>query len=166
MSTRTALSESEYLRTSFPGHDREFEDGEVIERSMPDWLHSRAQGAFTAFFHQRENSHRLIGAPELRLRIRPGRYLVPDVSVFWPEPPARGIPDTPPLIAIEILSPGDSMSEVRGKLQEYAGWGVPHIWLADPHRKIFYRFKDGIHEVNDLSVDDVSLTVTPGDIFE
>ena len=166
MPIKAALSEAEYLRTSFPDLDREFLDGEVIERSMPDSGHSWCQGALVALFWKLQKSSRLFGMPELRLRVRPGRYMIPDVSVFWPDRPAVAVPDTPPLIAIEILSPDDRMSDVRDKFEEYAEWGVPHIWLVDPHRKIFYLFKDGLHEVKSLAVEEVSLTVSPGDIFE
>ena len=52
------------------------------------------------------------------------------------------------MIAIEILSPEDSMPGVCGKLDEYAEWGVPHIWLIDPRHRIFYLLKDGLHKVN------------------
>ncbi len=58
------------------------------------------------------------------------------------------------------------MSDVRDRLQEYADWGVAHIWLADPDRKIFYLFKKGLHEVKTLTVEEVSLTISPGDIFD
>jgi hypothetical protein len=45
--------------------------------------------------------------------------------VFHPREPGL-VPDTPPLIAIEILSPDDLLTEVREKLEEYRAWGVPH----------------------------------------
>ncbi len=67
MSTKAALSEAEYLRTSFPGLDREFLDGEVIERTVPDLSHSWAQGAFVAMFWKLPKPHGLYGMPELRL---------------------------------------------------------------------------------------------------
>jgi Uma2 family endonuclease len=37
------------------------------------------------------------------------------------------VPDTPPLIVVEILSPDDRLTEVREKLEEYRAWGVPHV---------------------------------------
>ena len=40
MGARTAISVEEYLRTSYPGLDREYRDGEVLERTVPDFLHS------------------------------------------------------------------------------------------------------------------------------
>jgi hypothetical protein len=43
---------------------------------------------------------------------------------------------------------------------------VTHIWLVDPLRKVFYLFKDGLHEVKSYTVGELSLTVQPADIFE
>lgn len=70
--------------------------------------------------------------PELRHRLRAGRYLIPDMAVYWPAPPEAKVPDTPPLIAIEILSPDDRMGDALSKLREYVDWGVPHVWFIDP----------------------------------
>jgi Uma2 family endonuclease len=41
----------------------------------------------------------------------------------------------PPVLVIEILSPDDRWSEVRGKVNDYRGFGVPHIWIVDPERR-------------------------------
>jgi Uma2 family endonuclease len=41
MSARTGLSVEEYLHTSFPDLDREYRDGELVERSLPDYLHGK-----------------------------------------------------------------------------------------------------------------------------
>jgi hypothetical protein len=36
MSAKTGVSVEEYLHTSFPALDREYRDGELVERSLPD----------------------------------------------------------------------------------------------------------------------------------
>lgn len=46
----TAIPLEEYLDTTFEGPDREFRDGEVVERSMPDFIHGECQGLLVAFF--------------------------------------------------------------------------------------------------------------------
>jgi Uma2 family endonuclease len=38
----------------------------------------------------------------------------------------------PPLIVIEVLSPGDSYTEIERRAQDYRRMGVPNIWLIDP----------------------------------
>ena len=133
MATKAALSEEDFLRTSFPDVEPEYRDGEVLERSMPDLFHSTAQGAFVLLFGNRGKSRGALVCPELRLKLRPGRYVTADVCVFWPDRPKERVPEIHPLIVIEILSPDDKLSEVRDKLQEYVDWGIAHVWLADPH---------------------------------
>jgi Uma2 family endonuclease len=164
MPIKAALSEEEYLRTSFPGVDQEYRDGELVERSVPDLFHGRTQGDFYVYFRKHEQL-KLFASIETRLRMRPGRYVIPDVVVFWPELPTARVPETLPLIVIEILSPDDRLSKVRDKLQEYADWGVAHIWLVDSDRRVLYLFRDGLHEVKSFTVPEVELEVTVADIF-
>jgi Uma2 family endonuclease len=99
------------------------------------------------------------------MRIREGVYLIPDVAVFHGVKPEL-VPSTPPLIAIEVLSPDDKLDEVRGKLDEYRTWGVAHAWLVDPHSKRLYTCGAGLTEVATLRIPELGIEVTPADIFE
>jgi hypothetical protein len=36
MGAKTAISLEQYLHTTFPDVDREYRDGEIVERSLPD----------------------------------------------------------------------------------------------------------------------------------
>ena len=142
MGSATALSVEEYLRTSFPDLDREYRDGEIVERSLPDYLHGKTQALLAALFLALGEQLSLHPCVETRMRVRPNRYLIPDVAVFHPDEP-KAIPETPPLVAIEVLSPDDKMGEVREKLEEYRTWGVPHVWLVDPRSRPFYTGDEG-----------------------
>jgi Uma2 family endonuclease len=51
--------------------------------------------------------------------------------------------ETAPLIAIEILSRRDEMSDVLEKLDEYRAFGVPHVWVIDPRRKKAFTYEGG-----------------------
>lgn len=166
MATKAALSEADYLRTSFPGVDQEFLNGEFVERGVPDTFHSRLQLKLGAWIMSHERMHRLFAYTELRLHVRPGRFMIPDVCVFWPEKPSDAVPSEQPLIAIEILSSEDRASEVLAKLQEYSEWGVVHVWLVDPRRKKLYRFEDGLREVPALAIPEVGIAVTAVDVFD
>lgn len=166
MGAKTAISVAEYLRTSYPGLDREYRDGEVLERSMPDNLHSATQFLFLAFLAIVRKTIALHPRPELRLRLRPGVFRIPDICVFHPDAPKESVPSTPPFIAIEILSPDDRMSDVTTKLEEYRAFGVPHVWLVDPHGKRMYTCDAGLAEVPELTIPELGITVTPADIFE
>ena len=97
--------------------------------------------------------------------LRPGRFLIPDVAVFYLEEPGL-IPDTPPLIAVEILSPDDQLSELREKLEEYRVWNVPHVWLVDPHSRRLCSCDEGLREVSRFNVAELAIEVTAHQIFE
>jgi Uma2 family endonuclease len=164
MGAKTALSEEQYLHTSFPDLDKEFRDGELVERTLPDYLHARTQSAFSSYFFVRRNTLPVFVGSELRMKVRPGLYLIPDVAVYRTPPPL--IPDTPPLVAIEILSPDDRLPAVQEKLEIYRTWGVPHVWLVDPHSKQMYTWNGQLNPVPSLPVPELGLDVTPADIFE
>lgn len=91
--------------------------------------------------------------------------MIPDVAVFHgSEPPP--VPDTPPLVAIEILSEDDRMASMRDKLEQYKTWGVAHPWLVDPHSRWLYTCDAGLAEVAQFDVPELEITVQPGDIFD
>ena len=166
MGAKTALSVEQYLATSFPDLDKEYRDGELVERSLPDYLHAKTQALLVAFFVALRRMVPVFACTELRMKIRPNLYLIPDVAVFHPTEPAVRYPDTPPLIAIEILSLDDKLKDVREKLEIYRNWGVKHVWLVDPHSKRMYTCDTGLTEVTTLPVPELGIEVTPADIFE
>ncbi len=157
MATKAALSEEEYLRTSYSGVDREFRDGELLERSVPTYFHGRMQGLFFFFFNLYCRAKNIYPTVETRIRLRSGRYVIPDVAVYWPTQPTTGLPEELPLIVIEILSPDDRMSEVVDKLAEYREHAIPHIWLADPDRNAFYVYRDGLNQVQSVYIPEADL---------
>jgi Uma2 family endonuclease len=165
MGSATALSVEEYLHTSFPDLDREYRDGEIVERTLPDYLHGKTQALLAAFFLALSEQLSVHPCVETRMRVRPRRYLIPDVAVFHPNEPIA-VPETPPLVTIEILSPDDKMSEVREKLEEYRTWGVPHVWLVDPRSRRFYTGDAGLTEVSSLTVSELAIEITKHDLFK
>jgi len=165
MDTKAALSVEEYLHTSFPDLDKEYRDGKLVERTLPDYLHGRTQLLLGAFFLAVSKSLSMWPSSETRVKIRPGVYLIPDVSVFHPNRPGL-VPDSPPFVAIEILSPDDRFPAVEKKLEEYRTWGVKHVWLVDPHSKRMYTCDSVLTEVATLRIPELGLEVTPADVFE
>jgi len=165
MGVLAGVSVEEYLHSSFPGIDREFRDGALVERSLPEYPHGKTQALLIARFMALRKELRLFPCAETRMMLRPGRFLIPDVAVFHPDEPGL-IPDTPPPIAIEILSSDDRLSEVREKLEEYRAWGVPHVWLVDPHSRRLYNCNQGLREVSCFKVGQLAVELTPDQIFE
>jgi Uma2 family endonuclease len=165
MGVLAGISVEEYLHSSFPGVDREYRDGTLVERSMPDYLHGKTQALLIALFMALRKRLSLYPCAETRMMLRAGRFLIPDVAVFHLHEPGP-VPDTPPLIAIEILSPDDRLTEVREKLEEYRAWGVPHVWLVDPHSRRLYSCDEGLREVPSFNVGELAIEVTADQIFE
>jgi Uma2 family endonuclease len=118
------------------------------------------------FFGAFRKTHNVFPCAELRLKLGQGFYLIPDVCVFHPIEPKVAVPDSPPLVAIEILSSDDRHTKVREKLEEYRTWGVPHVWLVDPYTKRMYTCDAGLNEVPTLRIPELGIEVTPADIFE
>jgi Uma2 family endonuclease len=159
------VSVEEYLHTSFPDLDREYRHSEIVERTLPDYLHSRTQAILIFLIEALRKRFSLYACPELRVKLREGVYLIPDISVYQGVPPGP-VPDIPPLIAIEILSPDDRWGAVRDKLEEYKSWGVAHVWLVDPHGKRLYRCESTLTEVSVLALPEFGVEITPAEIFE
>lgn len=72
MSARAGMSVEEYLHTSFPDLDREYRDGELVERSLPDYLHGKVQLLLAALFLTLRGKMPVFPCVETRLKIRPG----------------------------------------------------------------------------------------------
>ena len=164
MGAKTAIPAEEYLHTGFPGVDHEYRDGEIVERTMPDYLHGQTQLLLGSFFVALRKQFSVYACSETRIKVRDGLYLIPDVAVFWPSPPAL-LPDFPPLVAIEVLWPDDRLTAVREKLHTYQAWGVPHVWLVDPHSRRLYTCDAGLTEVTSFSIPELGVSLGPAEIF-
>jgi Uma2 family endonuclease len=166
VASKIQIPVEEYLRTSYDGADREYLDGEVVERNVGNNPHSKAQWRLSAFVWELSKQHAIHGRPELRVRVSERRYRVVDLAVYVGEPPSELVPDSPPLIAIEILSPDDRMAEMLDKLREYRRWGVAHVWLVDPEAHTLYTFADdALKATPRLSLPEFSTEITTQDVF-
>jgi Uma2 family endonuclease len=103
-----------------------------VERSMPDLVHSGVQARLVAIILALTERCRLFAFPELRLRLADDVVRVPDVAIFREAIPTALVPAEPPHCVIEIVSRDDRYTDVLEKLDEYARWGVPHVWVIDP----------------------------------
>ncbi len=160
------VSPEEYLHTSYGNPDREYVHGEVLERSTPTFQHGKIVILLGILFADLIRRKLLFVAAEVRLAVdAPHRYRIPDVAVFMGEEPVEPVPSHPPLIAIEIASPDDRISETLEKFDEYWRFGVAHIWLIDPEKKKLYTYDaTGLHPVRVLSLPAYSLQITLADL--
>ncbi len=169
MVTKTLMSVEEYLRTSFEGSDREYLDGEVVERNIGELPHGDVQGQIFFLLKQLAASLNLRVVPEIRIRISHTRYRVADVAVWHSGDIGQRIPTVAPFLAIEVLSHEDRMSRVLPKVQEYLEIGVEWVWLIDPEERsaIMYSKQNPAGQVVDLlRTENPQIQIPVSQVFE
>jgi Uma2 family endonuclease len=131
------VSVEEYLNTSYEP-DCEYTDGVLEERNVGEFDHSFLQGMLTTLFNNHMVEWGILALPEQRVQILPGSYRIPDVTVLSLGAPREPILTHPPLIAIEIMSPGDNFRHHARKAQEYLDFGIEHVWVIDPSARVAF----------------------------
>ena len=99
------------------------------------------------------------------MRLSAARFLIPDVAVFHPNRP-QPVPDHPPLVAIEVLSPDDRMSASTREIAGIPKLGSRSRRLVDPDSRKLCACEAGLREVPTLSIPELGIEVKPADIFE
>jgi Uma2 family endonuclease len=165
MATKAQITAEQYLHRTFE-YDAEFVRGAIVERAMPDRLHSLIQLRILLAIGRLIQSHPLFPYPELRLQLGAGLYRIPDISVFAGEDAKQSVPSAPPLLVIEILSKDDRQHDLTEKLEEYRVWGVPNIWVVDPLAQQFSIYTARrLQNVPSLALPDYPLELTPSVLF-
>ena len=127
----TLVSEQEYLASSYEP-DCEFEDGVLIVRNVGTEKHSWLQMALGAYIFRRRRAWGVNVYSEQRVRVRKGKYKLPDVCIVQGGRPSTPVFEVPPLVAIEILSPEDRPLRVDKTIAEWLAFGVGYVWVIDP----------------------------------
>jgi len=149
MQSATMISVSEYLSTTYEP-DREYVDGEVVERNLGEKNHSRLQALITGYFLAREDKLGTIVLTEQRVQVSATRFRVPDVCLILADAPDEEIIVHAPVLCIEILSKDDLMSRTHEKIADYLTMGVPDVWVIDPRTRCGYRYtSEGMREAQD-----------------
>jgi Uma2 family endonuclease len=168
MPTGTLISVEEYLATSYRP-DCDYVDGQVEERNLGEFDHSRLQTAVAAYFWARRKQWGINVIVEQRVRVRPDRFRIPDVCVILGEP-SEQIFTKPPFLCIEIVSPEDRMSRVKARIDDYLTMGVSYVWLLDPASRSAYVFTaaEGLREIKSgiLRTESPALEVPLNELFE
>jgi hypothetical protein len=89
------ISVTEYLNTTYRP-DRDYVDGEVLERDLGEYEHGRPQMRIGAYFYNREKEWRIRVVPEQRVQVKPNRFRIPDVCVVLEDSPVESIFRHPP----------------------------------------------------------------------
>ena len=120
-------------------------DGVLVEKSM-GYSESVLASVVIEFLNAFVRSHNLglVTAPDGTVRLWAGRVRIPDVAFFsWERLPGRKRPTDPiptlsPDLVIEILSRGNTPSEMRSKREDYFSVGVRLVWEIDPQTRTIH----------------------------
>ena len=88
MASATFVPLSEYLETSYRP-DCDYLDGELLERNVGEWDHSRLQMLLSRYLSNREKEWGILVVPEQRVQVKARHFRVPDISVLTGPRPAR-----------------------------------------------------------------------------
>src|SRR5277367_2859049 len=135
MATTTYVPVETYLRMESEP-DCEYVDGQIEERPMPEYDHSSWQSALILFFNAHDKTWDVRSRAELRVRVSPTRFRVPDVTVLSRSTPIEQIIVTPPLAVFEILSPENRMAAMMEKFADYERMDIAGIWIIDPRKSV------------------------------
>jgi Uma2 family endonuclease len=131
------VSVERYLSSVYES-DCDYVDGELEDRNVGEKEHSKILRKLIRLL---PDSFEIF--PEVRIRVSPNRFRVPDVAVYLTEP-AEQVFVTPPFLVIEILSPEDRWSRLTRKLEDYFAMGCPNIWVFDPSQAKAYRYDGSV----------------------
>ena len=141
MSTKTLLTGEDLWKIVADGSRYELSRGELVPMTPVGIRHATVVSNLDRMLggHVKEKGLGIVG-PEggFYLSRNPDTLRAPDVAFISKErlEKAGGIPekfaDFPPDLAVEVLSPEDTVSAIQKKVEEYLAAGVPLIWVVDP----------------------------------
>jgi Uma2 family endonuclease len=137
--TQQRLTIEQFLKLPEKEPALEFEDGLVSQKLSPKGQHSRLQWKLSELVNRFAEPRKLaVAFPELRATFG-GRSYVPDVAVYrWeriPRTPAGEVANDftePPDIAMEVVSPAQSVNALLRRCLWYVAHGVQLAVLVDP----------------------------------
>ena len=168
MSTKTLMTVEEFAQITSPEtEDFELVDGELIPLSSGTYLHAVIRG---------RTEHLILGylernpiggvASEIDCRLSENTVRRPDVSIFlsdlFHQADLQKVPlPFAPDIAVEVLSPSESMTAVNRKVLEYLAAGSREVWLLDyDNGEVFIQTNSGIRLLR--GTDAVETPLLPG----
>lgn len=115
-------------------------NGELIEMSPMGYDHGTVMGSVhvaLAVWARGRPFRTLVG--DVGFIWSPDTVRAPDVAIITTEQaenaPRRGFLPFAPVLAVEVVSPGDQYSEVHGKAEGWLAHGTALVWIVDPRRQ-------------------------------
>jgi Uma2 family endonuclease len=166
MATSVHIPIGEYMQTTYRP-DREYLDGELLERNVGKWEHARIQGLIMAWFSLHETAWNVMAVTEIRVQVAATRVRIPDLAIVTPGLQPEVLIE-PPILVVEILSADDSFAEMAIRCADYRTMGVRTIWIVDPANRVGHIFleREWIEGRQILQVPGTEITLDLHRIFE
>ncbi|MDJ0599453.1 MAG: Uma2 family endonuclease [Crocosphaera sp.] len=142
------LTLAEFLQLPETKPIKEYVDGNIIEKPMPQGKHSAIQGELLVRINHSMRQKRIARAfPELRCTFG-DRSIVPDLVIFtWERIPRdengeiANLFTLAPNWTIEILSPAQSQTKVTKNILHCLKYGTEMGWLIDPDEQTIFVYR-------------------------
>ena len=166
MTVTSLMTADELLQLPDDGFRYELVRGELRKMSPTGFEHGDVESAIDSSLRAHVKKHRLgkvvTGDVGFRIGRNPDTVLAPDVAFVRSERvvKTRKFFEGPPDLAVEVVSPGDSYTEVEEKASDWLRAGTQVVIVVDPARQT-----DRIHRASEIvDVTDVIVVddVVPG----
>lgn len=156
---KTLVTADELLCISAEGKRCELIRGEVIDVAPTGGLHGRVANRIayllTAYVEPRGLGTIFAAETGFLLQRNPDTVRAPDAAFVAKqrlpsESVAEGYVDGPPDLAVEVISPGDSASQVQAKTRAWLHAGTRLVWVVYPESKtvMVYRSRRDVTELS------------------
>jgi Uma2 family endonuclease len=142
MATKTLLTVEDFMPV-FESMDGwcELVDGEVVEVSPGVFLHNHVRDTLLVILRTFVDLHKLgTVVAEQPFHLFGNTVRFPDVAFVRSgrELPLRGFPDGAPDLAIEVISPTNTLRQMEWKVSDYFAAGCKRVWVVYPEEREVY----------------------------
>jgi Uma2 family endonuclease len=142
-------TDAEFMALPKDGHRYEIVNGELVDMGSSGALHGNLAITLSSALFAVVNAQKLgsLFDSSTAFKMKSGNRRSPDISLFAKER-LQGITELPtgfldgaPDLAVEVLSPGNTVEEIHDKLVEYFENGTRLAWIIHPseHYVLVYR---------------------------
>lgn len=127
---------------------QELLDGDLIQLPPAKKTHSKIVRSLFKLLDGVVGSRALV---ETGFQMGRTTWLQPDVSVMWPDQSEKNdYLQGSPMIAIEVVSSGNSAEEINRKTRAYLQHGAAEVWIVYPRTRMMTVHKGAsVHEITD-----------------
>ena len=170
MGAKTLLTLEEFMALPGDGVRHELNQGELITMTPPSAVHAvvveKIRRSLAKYVDENRIGLVLVDAGYLLFRAPEKTVRQPDVSYLSQERVARAAEalyfEGAPLLAVEVVSPGDSAADLQLKIRQYLEAGAAEVCIAYPSTRSIQVYLRGGREYTANETDSLTTDLFPG----